>query len=415
MLASYRAVLSRPGALPFSLAGLVGRLPISMIGLGLVLLVEDVTGSYGSAGVVSAAYVLGNAAFAILGGRLIDRFGQGRVLPVMVTFSALGLASTVWAVQEGLSAPVPHVLAAVAGASMPQIGSCVRARWVNLLGSDPKLHTAFSWEAVMDETVFICGPILATTLATGVDPVAGLATAIVCGLVGGWALAAQRRTEPAPRPSHRTSGTTRARMPWLLLGVLVGCSAMLGMVFGGAEVATVAFTDAQGHPAWAGPLLGLWAAGSLLAGVAYGAVRWRAGSLVRFRVAAAALALSLLPLPLIGSLTVLAPVLLLGGLAISPTLISLTALVAEQVPASRLTEGLAVVHAGMAVGIAPGAALVGTVIDAHGASASYLVVGGAAVVGALLTWALPATPAAPRTVTAPEPDPEPDPEPEVTA
>src|SRR5690606_9132385 len=75
MLASYRAVLSRPGALPFSLAGLIGRLPISMISLGLVLLVEDATGSYGSAGVVSAAYVLGNATLAILSGRLIDRFG----------------------------------------------------------------------------------------------------------------------------------------------------------------------------------------------------------------------------------------------------------------------------------------------------------------------------------------------------
>lgn len=391
MLASYRAVLSRPGALPFSLAGLIGRLPISMVGLGLVLLVEDATGSYGSAGLVSAAYVLGNAALAILSGRLIDRFGQGRVLPVMVTASAVSLAATVWAVQEGFGSPIPHLFAAVAGATMPQIGSCVRARWVNLLGSDPKLHTAFSYEAVMDETVFITGPILVTALATAVDPVAGLATAIVCGLVGGWALAVQRRTEPPPRPSHRTGGP-RTPMPWRLLGVLVFCSAMLGAVFGGAEVATVAFADEQGRPAWAGPLLGLWAAGSLLAGLAYGAMRWRTTSLLRFRIAAAGLALSLVPLPFIGSFAVLAPVLLLAGFAISPTLISLTALVAEQVPASRLTEGLAVVHAGMAAGIAPGAALVGTVIDEHGASASYVVVCGAAVVGALLTWALPSAP-----------------------
>ncbi|MDP9822739.1 MFS transporter [Nocardioides massiliensis] len=405
MLASYRAVLSRPGALPFSLAGLIGRLPISMIGLGLVLLVEDATGSYGSAGVVSAAYVLGNAALAILSGRLIDRFGQGRVLPVMITISALSLGGTVWAVQDGLGAPVPHLLAALSGATMPQIGSCVRARWVHLLGSDPKLHTAFSYEAVMDETVFITGPILVTVLATSVHPVAGIATAAACGLLGGWALAAQRRTEPPTRASHRTGGP-RTPMPWRLLAVLVGCSAMLGGVFGGAEVATVAFADEQGRAVWAGPLLGLWAAGSLLAGIAYGAITWRSGSLTRFRVAAAALALSLLVLPFIGSLAVLAPVLLLAGFAISPTLISLTALVAEQVPASRLTEGLAVVHAGMAAGIAPGAALVGTVIDNHGASTSYLVVCAAGVVGALLTWVVPAGPAAPPPSPAPVREPE---------
>src|SRR5690606_20162617 len=210
--------------------------------------------------------------------------------------------------QEGFGAPVPHLLAVLSGATMPQIGSCVRARWVHLLGSDPKLHTAFSYEAVMDEMVFITGPIIVTVLATSVHPAAGLVTAATCGLLGGLALAAQRRTEPPTRPSHR-GGEPRAPMPWALLTVLVGCSAMLGGVFGGAEVATVAFAEEQGKPVWAGPLLGIYATGSLLAGVAYGAISWRSGSLVRFRVAAALLAVSLVVLPFIGSLTVLAPVL----------------------------------------------------------------------------------------------------------
>ena len=46
----------------FSAAGLVARLPISMVGLGIVLLVAAATGSYGLAGAVSAAYVVANAA-----------------------------------------------------------------------------------------------------------------------------------------------------------------------------------------------------------------------------------------------------------------------------------------------------------------------------------------------------------------
>ena len=69
MLDSYARVLRRPGALAFSAAGLVARLPISMVGLGIVLLVEERTGSYGLAGTVSAVFVLAEAAFAVLHGR----------------------------------------------------------------------------------------------------------------------------------------------------------------------------------------------------------------------------------------------------------------------------------------------------------------------------------------------------------
>ena len=47
VLTSYQRVLARPGALRFSLTGLVARLPISMVGLGIVLLVQSSTGSYG--------------------------------------------------------------------------------------------------------------------------------------------------------------------------------------------------------------------------------------------------------------------------------------------------------------------------------------------------------------------------------
>lgn len=388
MLDSYRAVLTLPGALSFSLAGLLGRLPISMIGLGLVLLVQHVTGSYGAAGVVSAAYVLGNAAFAVVGGRLIDRYGQSRVLPIAMVISCLALAGTVAVVVTEQPAPLPHLLAALAGATMPQVGSCVRARWASLLNRDGRLHTAFSYEAVMDETVFILGPTLVTVLATAWHPVAGLVTAIVCGLIGGLGLAAQRSTEPPTRPATRR-GEIRIPMPWALLAILIGVSAMLGAVFGGAEVATVAFADEQGRKAWAGPLLGIWAFGSLLAGLAFGAASFRIPRRAQFQRAATALGVSLVPPPFLGSVWLLGPVLLLAGLAISPTLITLTGLVEEHVPAPRLTEGLAVVHSGMAFGVALGAAVVGYVVDHAGASASYGVVITAGAIGAILAWTLP--------------------------
>ena len=91
MMSSYRRILSRPGTALFSATGLLARLPISMVGLGIVLLVSAATGSYGLAGSVSAAYVLANGGFAILQGRLIDRLGQARVLASTVTVFGVAL------------------------------------------------------------------------------------------------------------------------------------------------------------------------------------------------------------------------------------------------------------------------------------------------------------------------------------
>jgi predicted MFS family arabinose efflux permease len=66
----------------------------------------------------------------------------------------------------------------------------------------------------------------------------------------------------------------------------------------------------------------------------------------------------------------------------------MTAWVEEIVPAARLTEGMAVISTGITAGVAPGAVLAGTVIDAAGAGPSYWVAagsGGVAVLCALLT------------------------------
>ncbi len=158
MLTTYRRVLALPGALVFSLSGLVARLPISMVSLGIVLLVSTRTGSYSLAGTVSASYLIANALFAVLQARFIDRLGQSRVLPVAVTVFAVGMVAMMWAVETDVRAPWPHLCAALSGAAMPQIGSCVRARWSLLVPDKQALHTAFAFEAVMDETVFILGP-----------------------------------------------------------------------------------------------------------------------------------------------------------------------------------------------------------------------------------------------------------------
>ena len=382
MITTYRRVLSLPGALAFSLSGLVARLPISMVSLGIVLLVSTRSGSYSLAGGVSAAFVIAISLFSIVQGRLLDRFGQSRLLVPAVLVFAAALVLLMAAVELSWGTAPALAFAFVAGAAQPQIGSCVRARWSYVVPERRMVQTAYAFEAVVDETVFMVGPTAVTLLATGVHPLAGLSVAVLAALVGTFVLVAQRGTEPPPHPRHPVR-TERPGLPWRTLGPLAVAAAMMGALFGATEVATVAFSEELGLKAASGPLLATWALGSLLSGVVTGAVAWRAANATRFRWGALVLALSVLPFPFIGGFPLMVGVLFVAGFAISPTLIAMMAWIEEAVPASRLTESMAVITTGITAGVAPGALVAGTVVDRFGASPSYWVAASAGLVGFL--------------------------------
>ncbi len=385
MFTTYRRVLGLPGAAVFSLSGLVARLPISMVGLGIVLLVSTRTGSYSLAGSVSAAFVIANAVVAILQARLVDSLGQSRVLPWSVGGFAVGLVALMVVVELDLPVPLPHLCAVVSGAAMPQIGSCVRARWSHVVADKRDLQTAFAIEAVADETVFMVGPMLVTLLATAVHPLAGLTTAVVAAVAGTAVLLAQRSTEPPPRAGGSRHGS--GPMRWSVMGPLVVSAFTMGVLFGGAEVATVAFADERGNTALSGVMLAIWALGSALSGVITGAVPLRASNASRFRWGLLTLSTLMLPLPFVDGFVLLAVLLFLAGFAISPTLIASVAWVEETVPAGRITEGITLFTTGLGAGVAPGAALVGVVVDAAGASPAYWVSVAAGFAGAAVAFA----------------------------
>jgi MFS family permease len=395
VLASYRRVFAHPGALAFSLTGLVARLPISMMTLGIVLLVSTLTGSYARAGQVSAAYVIGNAAAAVPVGRLADRFGQRWVLYVDAVVFALASGLLIVSITGDWALPWPHVLAAVAGLALPQIGTLVRARWAHLLHTKTELNTAFAVESVADELVFVTGPALVTFLSTAWEPEAGLVVAVVVGTLGTVALSLQHRSEPPAHP--RDPAVERSPMPWSLLVPLTVSAVAVGSIFGALEVATVAFADDTGHKSLSGLLLGAFALGSMLAGVATGTLAWKTGPLRRGQVGLGLLALGSVSLPFLPGLPVATVALFVIGLALAPTLIALFSLVESSVPKSRLNEAMGFVQTGAAGGIAPGAWLAGVVADGHGGSAAYWVCTVSAVLAATVaaTMRAPDRPAVP--------------------
>lgn len=387
MLQTYRDVLARPGALAFSSAGVLARLPISMVGIGIVLMVQALYDSYGLAGRVSATVVIAQAACSPQLARLVDRHGQARVMRPALVVSATSLTALL--VAASLRAPSAwlYVLAAVAGATSGSFGSLVRARWNHVLGDDPRrIHTAYSLESAFDELVFVVGPVAATLLATSVAPGAGLVVPVVALVVGGLAFLAQRRTEPPPAPRHepRARGTV-LRLPGV--AVIIAVFVAIGAIFGATDVATVAFAEESGRKELAGVILAVFALGSLISGLLYGARHWLSPLHLRFTVGVVALALGVCVFFLAQTLWVLAGAMFVAGFAIAPSIVNGNALVAALVPPGRLTEGLTWVGTGLSIGVSVGSSVAGTRIDAGGSHAGFLVVvasGAAALLAALV-------------------------------
>lgn len=389
MLRPYRDVLAVPGAPFFVVAGLVARLPISMLGIGIVLLVEDSTGSYGIAGAVAATYGVVQSVMTPLLARAVDRYGQARTMRPAIGVHVLGLLLLVGL--AAASAPTWTFFAAalVMGATIGSLGSLVRARWSYALEGDERrparLHTAYSLESVLDEVVFIAGPLIVTLLAVRFSPALGLLVAVVAVGGGGVALLSQHSTEPPPSGSRPTVGTGVLRAPGMV--VLVLTFVCVGGIFGSVEVVTVAFTDELGEPGAAGWVLAAFALGSLLAGVGYGAVHWGSGAAPRFVVGVLLLAVGVAPVAMVMRIDLLAIVVFVAGFAISPMLISGNQLVQELVTPSRLTEGLSWVSTAIGVGVSAGSALSGAVVDAAGAHTAYLVPVAAGAVAAVVVLA----------------------------
>lgn len=383
LLAPYRSLFTKPGTSAFVVAGLIGRFPLSMLALGTVLLVSAITGSYALAGAVAATLHVATAMVGPVMGSLGDRRGQRPVLLFSLSLHAIGATLLVTVAM----AHAPHwalfPAAVLTGASTPQIGSFVRARWTALMDGSPKLQTAFSLESVLDEVVFVVGPVLATFLATIVWAPAGVITAAALATSGGLLLAGQRRTQPAlvPRTPGRSNSAIRIRGVRVLVVVFIA----MGAIFGALDVSMVAFAEDEGAKAAAGALLAAVAFGSLVSGLVYGVVHWRRPLYRRFQLTIALLAVGVVPLALAPNIPLMAVAALLSGLAIAPTLVAGVGLIEATVPASARTEGFTWVSTSLGFGVAVGAAVSGRIVDAYGGHRGFLFSVGAAVAAALIT------------------------------
>jgi MFS family permease len=363
-LRAYPLLLRPPGARALLIAALVGRIPIGVFSLAIVLVVRRQTGSFAQAGIATAAFAIGAGLVAPLQGRLVDRIGQPAVLVPSGLLNAAALGGLVIAAESSAPTSVLAVLAALGGAAVPPLAACMRSQWATLFADDADAReTAYSLESVVNELVFIVGPALTTMLVALSSSTGALLTAVGLSLLGtlGFAatgLARGWRGEPGPRTIAGALGAPGMRT--LVLAIVP-----TGIAFGALEVTMPAFAAAQGEgPALAGLLLSAMAIGSVLGGLWYGARSWSRPVVARFLTLETLFTVGLLPLLLVPD-SLLAMGLLMGiaGLALAPSAAAGFLLIDHIALPGTATEAYTWAVTANVTGSAIGAGLAGVIVQ----------------------------------------------------
>ncbi|MGZ0898370.1 MFS transporter [Pseudomonas putida] len=380
MFSTYRELFQARGAKGFALAGLLARLPLPMTGIGIITMLSQITGSYGLAGAVAATFVLTYALMSPQISRLVDRHGQGRLLPAAAGLSVLGilllLACSYWRLADWTL----FVGAALAG-FMPSMSAMVRARWTAIYRGKAQLKTAYSLETALDEVTFIAGPPISVGLSVAVLPQAGTLAAAVFLAVGVFALAVQVGTEPPVEADAAAGQDSMSAFRLADVRLLTLLMVAMGLIVGTVDIVSVAFAEQMDMPAAASVVLSCYAIGSCVAGLVFGVLKLDTPLHKLLLLGGLATAATTLPLLVVGNIIGLTIAVLVAGLFFAPTMIVAMSLVERIVPESKLTEGMTWLLAGLNVGVAGGAAASGQVVDMWGAQAGFNVAlaGGAAV------------------------------------
>lgn len=373
----YRALLREPHVGPAVAASFVGRLPIGMAVLSILLFVQQSQQSFARAGAASALYVIGVGVAAPFVGRLIDRWGPGRLLRLSAVAYPMALGLLVYAVQSGASDLILGAAAFCAGAVVPPIPTTIRALLRRLLREPEHLQTAYSLDSVLMEMVFILGPGVVSIFTALVWPAGAVMCTAALGLIGAWVFSSASAVKAwlpesgGPRPSRLDVLTTPG------LPSVLAVTVFFSLGFGLFEVSVTAIASRAGSPAAAGIILALASLGSAVGALVYGSRSWSWSVAAQYRAALAAMAVGLLALAPIDHLVAFGLVSILAGVPMSTVLASQAVLIAGIAPRASLAECFTWSSTSLLVGVSAGIAMGGMMLE-YGSPTQVLLLGAAA-------------------------------------
>ncbi|MBG6084075.1 MFS transporter [Zhihengliuella flava] len=368
-MTSYRDLFRTPGVFRIVISQLIARFPAGMLALAALIHIEHQHASYTAAGLVLAALAIGQAVAGPLTSRIFERFGMFRVVGVTLTISAL---ATVSLAIPNLSVPLYTVIAFIAGVSTPPIQPAARSLYPSMV--PPAQRTAlFSFDASVQEVIWIIGPVMVTFLSLNVHSALGILAAAALLAAGGvWFLASPQVVRARPEaPSGKLGAVLSSHALLMVLAIGFVISAATAML----EAATVATFGEGGIQA--GLILAVLCCASLVAGFAVGQRELTRWSLVR-RLGLVGIGLALASVSTDFWWVLASGV--IAGAGIAPVIAAITHMTSNAVAAGDVAEAFGWSTTAQFVGIAGGSALAGVLIDLFGGQMALSM-------GAMLTFA----------------------------
>ncbi|WP_079167994.1 MFS transporter [Streptomyces colonosanans] len=404
---SYAAVLRVPYARRTFGAAAVGRLSYGTVSVSVLLSVTRATGSYAVAGTVMALFGAVTVLLSPLRAALVDRYGPRRALAPMALLYAGSLALlSVASWHPGAPVPLLGALAVAAGAFAPPLGPTMRAVWSELLDDQRLLQRAYGLDGVVEELLFVSGPLLVGVVVRWAPPAAGVALSALLVAAGTLAFVTSPAVAAGGRPEAvkkvRSAGRLRGA-PGLMQPVLVALG--VGLAIGALDLLIVAFAEHRGHGddtvAW---VLAALSAGSAVGGLLNGAIDWRIGARARLPLFAGALGLTLAGAGLAPGLGVLTAAVACAGLFIAPALTTSYLIADEAASPGFRTRAGAWVNTAVNAGGSGGSAAMGALVGQLPLGVCFAVSGAVTVAAAVLAggWAATGSAGRPRPVRAPE-------------
>lgn len=378
MAGRYRAILGAPHVPPLVASSLLHGLATSTAPLALVLLFAGRSGSYASAGVVTAAYIVTNGVAAPLWGRCVDRFGPTRTLVPLAAVGSAAFWLIVGLALADASVAALSFAAGLAGVGQAPVTSTLRSMWSRVVPDPGDMHAANALQSAMYDLFAIFGPLLAAALVASASAEVAIAFTATALLLADVTFALQAPVR-AWRPDRRANRDVVGALRFAGLRTLVGCSLPAGVAIGTVDVAVPAFADQHGARAAAGVALAALAVGSIVGGLLYGAITWPSSATSRYARLSIGFSVGLAIAATADSIATLAALLLVAGLAIGPITTTIFGLLDAVVPPGLATEALTWVITAFAAGIGIGATLGGALHETAGTHVALLAASAAAL------------------------------------
>ena len=369
MFAQYR-VLPRLAGRSFLPMAFLARLPVSMTQIGTVVLVSTTYGSVGAGGVAAGFLAAGAAIGGPVVGQLADRFGQrGVMLAASLINAATTLGLVALVLGHGSLATV-SALALLSGASTPQIGSMVRARWVRMTKGGSRLGYAMSYEGAADETAYVLGPAAVSLMTAIASPALAMVTAALLVGIFGSAIALHPTAMGAPERTAEKSSRiwTNPRVVALIFGTMA-----IGCFFGGMQTGVTGMATAAGVAGASGGIYAIMGVGSAIAGLSCAAIPARFALSTRLVFFAGALTVLVTPLLFVSGLPAMIAVMVPLGCAVGPYIITLFSLAEREVSARQAAGVMTLLSSGLVVGYAIGSSVGGALVDSSSPSGAFAV------------------------------------------